>query len=248
MITTADILKLTKQLFPTGRAWKIPFGSDLEKLLEALNESETRAINFGLSALYRILPDNENFTADDATQWERRLGLPVMSSYTPLETKKQIIWQKYQFPGNFLNRQNYRYIEYQLQLAGFNVYVHENLNGAIDLINSGTRHSFSSHHGWNTEMGGGSIDMVANSAYPNEQFGISENKSLFFICGESYPDPATISPDLKITFRKLILKLKPVNTVAVLIINWEHSGDLYAMNGKNLYAMNDENLVSEKYT
>jgi uncharacterized protein YmfQ (DUF2313 family) len=243
MIGINDILKLTKQLLPTGRAWKVPKGGYLEKLLSGLAESEARVDNFALSTLQRILPDNADFTADDAAEWERRLGLPVLPSYTNLAARKAIILRKYQFPAGKICRQNWRYIQDQLRLCGFDVYVHENLNGALSVTYTNDfQHGFDTEHGVDTEMGSSSIDLIANQIKKGETFDLDNSRGVFFICGETYPNPGQVSPDLVETFRQLVLMMKPANSVAVLIINYVHSGSLMFVNGDKIITVDNRDL------
>ncbi len=207
------IIKLTKQLLPTGRAWRLPDNGVFRKLMYALGKSEQRAIQFAYDTLNRILADNENFTADDATEWERRLSIIAGVGYVPLETRKANIIRKYQFPGGFLNRQNYRYIEAQLQLAGYSVTLTENY---VDFGSvSATRHDTATKHGTSTKHGNvvANDDIIANSVYRGEVFNIDTFKGCFYIDG-SIPVNAVNS------FRQLVLTLKPANTVAILRLTY----------------------------
>ncbi len=243
MIILNDIVKLTKQLYPTGRAWRIPYASIFYKFVEGLAESELRAINFALSILDRILADNDNFTADDATEWERRLNLTVLPFYISLETRKDIILRKYNFPGGFLNRQNWRYLEYQLQLAGYDVYVYENLTGATDILDTfKVQHATDTEHGYDTEMGGTYIDLIANSYQYGEAFDLPDAKGVFYIAGATISTPAVISPNLLESFRKLVLTLKPVNTVAVLNVIYANVDNLVFVNGDGIETMSGDKL------
>lgn len=239
MIEVNDILKLTKKLLPTGRAWKVPANGVFEKLIRGLAASEVRAYNFAFSTLYRILPDNTNFTADDATEWERRLGLPIQSQYLNLNTRKTLILRKYQYPGNFLNRQNYRYIEAQLQLAGFDVTVTENSDPNM-IVGNAMQHGFDVEHGYDVEMGGSEQDIIANCAHFNELYDVSTALGVFIIQG-------TVSPALIETFRKLVLTLKPVNTVAIMQVTYANTGDMAMVSGPNAYLVNGSNLVFTNY-
>lgn len=132
MATVDVIKKATTQLFPNGRAFRRKVGGDLEKLSAALSESEARTVDDIKGLLFTILPDNSNFDDDDATDWEIRLGLPISSA--SLEVRKQAIIRKMNHPGTIPARQHPEYIQGQLQDAGFDVYVHENLNPTISPI------------------------------------------------------------------------------------------------------------------
>ncbi len=244
MSTEDIILKLTRQLLPTGRAFKVPKGGIFEKTLIALSKSEARAFDFATSTLNRVLPDNDNFTEDDATLWEKRLNIPVQPKGLNLTERKAKILRKYAFPGTAIYRQNYRYIQDQLQKAGFNVYVHENrfpVPGGYEPIdvtdNAALQHSEDVEHGYGTEMGAVFLDLLANSADPNEAYSLGENpenlKGTFFIGGETYPDRAQIDVDEIRNFRKLVLQLKPAATVAVLLLDYVQAGNLVSVDGGN---------------
>ena len=121
------IINLTKQLYPTGRAFNYPDGGVMYKLHKALGQSEKRAVEDLQSILFQILPDNANFTADDATRWEQRLGM-INGSALSLSDRKSAILRKINHPGDIPARQSHDYLQDQLQAAGFDVYVHENTN------------------------------------------------------------------------------------------------------------------------
>lgn len=123
-----QLLALTKQLLPKGRAFLMNENSLKERVEKALILSEERFVLDSLSVLDSILPDNDNFTVYDAELWEQRLGL-ITNPLVSLADRKAAIIRKMNHPGDILARQSRDYIESQLQLAGFNVFVHENLNG-----------------------------------------------------------------------------------------------------------------------
>lgn len=237
MITFSDILKLTKQLLPSGRAWRLPESGYFKKLIYALGKSEQRAYEFALSTLYRVLPDNENFTVDDATEWERRLNISGGTGYVPLEIRKATILRKYQFPGSFLNRQNYLYVEAQLQLAGYDVTVTENYDDFT--TPTAILHSLTTLHSLNTLHGGAILfdDIIANSADKGEVFLIDTYKGVFYIDGEI---PAN---SIK-AFRILVLSLKPANTVAILRLTYTNVVELIYTTGDPIYTTDDRQLIA----
>jgi len=259
MSTEDIILKLTKQLFPSGRAFKLPKNSIFQKLMYALGLSEARAYDFALSTLDRILPDNDNFTADDATLWERRLNITIQPAGLNLAERKIRINRKYAFPGTAIYRQNYRFLQDQLQKYGFNVYVHENRfpdGGGYVYVNvlddSILQHSDTVEHGYQSEMGSNTLDLIANSADPNEEYSLGTNpdnmKGLFFIGGETYPDTAKLDINQLEDFRKLVLLLKPAATVAILLLEYVAGGNMLAVSGDNLISIESDNMVSvEKF-
>lgn len=121
------IMQLTRQLLPTGRAFRIPYGGVREAVERGLIKSEKQFHDDVVSILDSILPDNDNFTAYDATRWEQRLGL-IANENLSLADRKSAILRKMNHPGDIIARQSADYIQAQLRLAGFDVYVHENLN------------------------------------------------------------------------------------------------------------------------
>ena len=74
------LLTITKRFYPKGWAFRIPTGGLLEKMHAGLIISEDLALTSAISVLDSIIPDSDNFTAEDATDWERRLGLITNSS------------------------------------------------------------------------------------------------------------------------------------------------------------------------
>lgn len=227
------ITALTQQLYPTGRAFKMPKNGWLESLHNGLRISENKAYNDAVAILNSILPDNDNFTEDDAADWERRLGLIVDNSLS-LADRKLAIRRKIQHPGDIKARQHYLYVQGQLQAAGFNVYVHENRfdDGFGNLITKSPaelagyggiddlQHADDIQHG-DYQHGGGWGQKIVNSIKNAEDinFNVGANlRSTFFIGGIAPGDYAYIPANQERQFRQLVLKLKPVQTVAFLFI------------------------------
>jgi uncharacterized protein YmfQ (DUF2313 family) len=125
MSVSEKLLALTRQLYPKGRAFKMPADGFIERLHRALSVSEQQVYEDALSILNNILPDNDGFTADDATAWERRLGL-ITNESVSLADRKLAIIRKINHPGIIKSRQSALYLEGQLRAAGFDVYVFEN--------------------------------------------------------------------------------------------------------------------------
>jgi hypothetical protein len=246
------ILNLTKQLYPTGRAFSIHEGSKIERLHRALAVSENIAFNDSLSILNSILPDNDAFTLDDCARWEQRLGL-ITNTNVLFSDRKLAIIRKMNHPGTILARQSRDYIQDQLQLAGFNVFVHENTYGLppesililpLELgemgdpemgeIEMGDAESYFPDLFIYPEMG--EIEMgdpeMGETVYNNiivnsinvlfdEFFDIGQNNfSTFFIGGEILGTFANVDSERMDEFRQLILKIKPVQTVGILFINY----------------------------
>jgi hypothetical protein len=227
-------INITKQLYPTGRVFRMADNSFLRKLHEGLAQSEKRAYDDALSTLDSALPDNNNFTADDATAWEHRLGL-ITNEAVPLADRKAAIIRKMNHPGTVPARENYRFLELQLQLAGFNVYVFENrfhdgfggyftkspeeFSGeTFDTVQYGDPPQYG-----DAQYGDSIYNLVVNSLDENvdASFNIGDNlKSTFFI-GAMYPGEfADVDAERKDEFRQLILRIKPVQTVGILLVNY----------------------------
>jgi len=227
------ILRMTKKLLPTGRAFRFPIGGVLEKLNKGLIQRESEAYIDALSVLDSILPDNSNFTAQDATDWERRLGL-ITSVGASLADRKAAILLKMQSPGTIPARQHYLFLQRQLRAANFDVYVHENrffeggqwitktpfqVSGfAPDVV----RHKTSLQHG-QTQHGAGAYPKIANSTNQiiDDTFSIGSNyRSTFFIGGEVVGTFAGIDNTRIKEFRQLVLRIKPAQTVGFLFTNF----------------------------
>lgn len=217
---------LTRSLYPTGRAFKMPYTGFFDKLNNGLILGEERAYNDFVSTFDSVFPDNNNFTTDDADDWERRLGL-ITNPAVSLTDRKAAIIRKLNFPGRNPARGHYKYIESQLQLAGFNVYVHENIPAAAPStygypnVLQPVRHGTIQHG----QLAHGSTyyNKVAN--YIDESRDASFNLGgtfacTFFIGGFLIGTTANVPIARKDEFRQLILKLKQTQVVALLYVNY----------------------------
>ena len=224
--------KLFKQLLPTGRAFKAPSEGWFETLINTMAIRFDMAYRDSLATLFAILPDNDNFTTEDAADWERRLGM--IPSTAPLADRKEAIKRKMNHPGTIKARQHYLYVEGQLQAAGFNVFVYENrfddgmggLETRTPQFVSGVGSQQNQHgqfqHG-QRQHGGGWGDKVVNSldVATDYNFDVGANlRSTFFIGGQPIGTFANIPENRKTEFRQLILRLKPTQTVGYLFINY----------------------------
>lgn len=234
MIIVDEILGLIKMFHPSGRAFKIPIGSNMEKLHRGLSQSGARAWNDGVSILDSIIPDNSNFTADDATQWERRLGL-ITNTAVPLADRKLAIIRKMNHPGTIPARSTAAFLEKQLRDAGFDVYVYENrfpdgmggyetqnpldLTGGVGAISP----QYGDFQYGDQQYGSYYGNLVVNSIDENTDstFDIGQNlKATFFIGGNPLGTFADVDAERKLEFRQIILKSKQTQMVAYLFINY----------------------------
>lgn len=229
-MSVADkIFTLTKQLFPTGRAFKI----SPDKISRALAITQAQAYNAALSILDSALPDNTNFTPGDAKDWEHRLGL-ITNEFVSLDLRKQAIIRKMNHPGTIPARNNWRFLQNQLQAAGFGAFVYENrfddgmggyntqspeaLSGVVSSVKQYGQFQYGQ-----AQYGGGNRSLVAN--HINEEidfaFNVGSNlRSTFFIGGNPIGTSANIDIQRKDEFRQLILRVKPVQSIAFLFVNY----------------------------
>jgi hypothetical protein len=231
------LLALTRQLYPTGRAWKMPVSGTLEQLHIALSVSEDRAYNDAISILDSLLPDNDNFTTDDANDWERRLGI-ISNPLVPLPSRKLAIIRKMNQPGAAPAKSNWRYLQEQLQAAGFDVYVYENIfpyyypDGDVTetpyQVTGGdtsfyTPNRYGQYRYGQVNYGGSYKKFVANHIDETRDwlFNIGSNlRSTFYIGGPTLGSFADVDTLRKDEFRQLILTIKPAQTVGFLLINY----------------------------
>lgn len=235
------LLRLSKRLYPLGRAWKMPFGGFFEKLHKALAKSENRAILAANSILDSTLPDNDNFDETDAANWERCLGI-YSAVGTSLEDRKAAIRTHLNHPGTVAARQTREYIESVLQSAGFNVAVTENrfLEGSPpeyitkspsevygDNIGEATLGNFSlGETNLGSQWSDDGVTIVANHIEEelDASFGFGDNLRSTFYISEPFVAGMASFVDVpavrKAEFRQLILKYKPQQTVAILFVNY----------------------------
>lgn len=252
MSTINQIKKLGRQLYPSGRAFNMPKDGNFDKLNNALSESQQQAYDDANAILDAILPDNANFTADDATDWEVRLGM-ITNPLVSLDDRKAAIIRKMNHPGDIPARQSWDYLQESLQLAGFDVYVHENIpeqniidvltlnpsvyqwgNGQFGNFQFGNVYSVFSNllcpvQFGNVQFGGfrwGQIfykQKVANhiDSLKDIYFHNGDNfRSIYYIGGATLGTFADVDINRKDEFRQLILKIKPVQSIGYLLINY----------------------------
>jgi hypothetical protein len=210
------------QLLPTGRVFKIPFDGDLAKLRDALSESEKRLYDDAKSIFNSALPDNDDFAEDDATAWEFRLGL-VSNDNVDLEDRKLGIKRKMNHPGGIPARQHYLFLQRELRNAGFDVYVHENPDrlSPFDVIGGTILYQHGDFQHGDSQHGGLTGDFVINKMTSEIGAAIGTNYStVFFIGGENLGDFANVDVNRERELRQMILRIKPLNQIAYLLINY----------------------------
>lgn len=235
--TYEKFIKLSKILYPSGRAFRMPSRGELEKLHLGLSVSEKRAWDDALGVLDSILPDNDNFTTDDASDWERRLGM-ITNTMIPLADRKLAIKRKMNHPGDIPARQNYMYLEGQLQAAGFtNLFVYENrfalyptgyetrsplvVGGGVGAktFRHGQRRHGQFRHGTIYDPTKRVVNYIEEDR--DALFDVGLNlRSTFFVAGNPINSFPNVLASRKDELRQLILRIKPVQTVAYLLFNY----------------------------
>lgn len=218
---------LSTQLYPTGRAFYKPEDSVFFNFTEAINTSFSRLIKDSESLLNSIFPDNDNFTDEDILIWEYRLGL-ISNLNTDSELRKQAIKRKLGHPNNIKERQDAKFIQYQLNLAGFDVFVHENTfpyknpQEIANLSINEKQHSENVQHGNGVQHGGDGFSLIANSTQEIESYSVNSSSlwATFFIGGEVLGNIASVPQNRLKEFKELVIKLKPAHTVAFTFINY----------------------------
>jgi uncharacterized protein YmfQ (DUF2313 family) len=233
MIIIDKLIRLTRRLYPKGRALNMYIGSMLERVHKALARSERRIHNDSVEVLDTILPDNDNFTAVDATRWEERLGM-ITNSNVDLEDRKLAIKRKLNYPGLIRARQSIDYIQEQLNDAGFNVTCYRysgllpnEILTAVQMLPLAQHATTVMHMGANITHADPNdtvlyTDCVANNIIEvlDANFPIDKPEWTFVISSENIATFAEVPIERKDEFRQLILRLKPVNSVAFLFINY----------------------------
>jgi len=231
-----QIIKLTRRFYPDGRAFNFPTDGILDRLHKSLNVSEEAAYLDATGVLNTILPDNDNFTEDDATDWEGRLGITLRDGVS-LEDRKAAIFRKMNHPSDKFERAHYLFIQKQLQLAGFKVWVYENrfpdggggyfsqslydyVQGYYDPSYLGTIQHGQVQHG--QAQGFSAFEKVANHLSNAEDSAVivPNGRQTFFIGGDEVGKFANVFATREKEFRKLILQLKPVESAALLAISY----------------------------
>ena len=223
---TSVFRELTRQLYPTGRVWWMKKNSIFSRFHEAINRSFIRVILDANLTIESTFPDNENFDVNDCELWEYRLGL-ISNPLLSVEVRRQTILRKMAYPLGVKARQHQLFIENQLQLSGFNVWVHENFkpyqtpSEIVSLSLDNTQHGGDTQHGLGTVHGSLGFDVIANLDTPNESYSIGGNIwATFFIGGETLGDLATVPQIRQQEFKELVLRLKPAHLVAFTFINY----------------------------
>jgi len=208
-------------------------GGFFYRLNRALSVSIAACYSAAIGVQDAMMPDNPNFTIDDAHDWYRRLGI-YDSGLVSLSDMKLAIAQKQSFPVTPLNRQGRAFIEQQLQAAGFNVYVYENrfpdgMGGYITMtpdeilstLPIGDEYGDSEYG--DSEYGSDYSNKIVNYLEESKDalFVVGSNyRSTFFVGGNPIGTFADVPEARKIEFRQLLLTLKQAQLCGFLFINY----------------------------
>lgn len=233
-ISLSNIMRdLVSQLYPTGRAFYMPKDGVSDKTHFSINRSFIRLLQDADLTIDSVFPDNPNFSLEDCELWEYRFGM-VSNPDLSVEERKSAIYRRMGRGQNVRARQHKNYLEKQLQLAGFNVFVHENgfIEGGVKVYKKPTdivafslgaiQHGGDTQHGIGTQHGSGNSQIIANSHKPDEDYSVSDDKlwATFFIGGAILGEMVEIPQTREEEFRELVLKLKPAHLVAFTFINY----------------------------
>lgn len=109
-----------ESLYPTGRAFMMKKGGIKASLHEAFNLSISRVYAKSVGLLHKILPDSDIFPVDALERWENIYGILPYGSFGD---RLAVLKQRFSWPDNKLARASASFIQEQMQLAGFDVYV-----------------------------------------------------------------------------------------------------------------------------
>ena len=213
------ILKLTKQLFPTGRAFRIPSGGTFEKLLEGIALSEQRLVDTTLGLLNRIMADNIYFSLEDCADWEKRFAMGDNSAMY-FDDRKSLIYRKYRYPGNVITRSSLLYIQHELQNAGFNVYLKDKVTSSQNF--SFSQHEIDGEMGLDTEHNAYGVysDILANYPTQIELFPLDGLTQFVRVEGLRAWQQAEVPKESEISLKRLLLILKPVEVIFLLNVRY----------------------------
>jgi hypothetical protein len=183
-----------QQLYPKGRAFQSPDGSDGDIIIDVKSGANANFLYEVENFVASILPDSELFNITDARNWERRLGLDYDPETLTLEERKAEILRKLSYPGGFRNTLTLEFLEYQLRKSLFDVRVYRNpgLTQPAD------------------------TELIANSVEKEEGFTISNFYHTFIIAGSTPTTEAVIESRRRNEFIRKVLRYKPMNMICFL--------------------------------
>lgn len=213
---------IIKDLFPRARAWLLRRYGVFYQLFEALGLSENRALQENYKLIDSVIPDNDNFTIKDAERYERALGL-YNSTGLSLSDRKVLILEKIKYPGEMVARQHRLYLQKRIQEAGFDLYVHKNTTpDYLQASLYGSIRYGDAMYGDNSISGSQVLANYVDKLKDNNYLvgNLDSMKMVFLIGGAVSGDFADIDISREQELRQLILRIKPAQTVGILLINY----------------------------
>lgn len=224
---------LAAQLYPTGRAFNMFKYGIMDKFHTAVNISFIRLLDDAKLTVDSCFPDNDNFNEDDCDLWEYRFGM-ITNPLLNIAIRRAAIYRRMSRGRNVPARQHIAYLQHQLQLAGFDVYVYENgfIVGGVLVhkrpeeitasMPENVQHGLPTQHGIGAQHGGVNSEVIANSYQPNELYSVGDNylSKTFFLGGATLGAVAEVPEIRQKEFRELVLKLKPAHLAAFTFISY----------------------------
>lgn len=238
--TVDDFIKLERDLYPSGDAFAMPTGGELETMSRALAIEKVEVNDTATNVLDVIYPDNDNFTIQDANDWYVRLGI-YNSGSVSLDDMKLAIAERLGRLNEQYYRQDHAYITSKLVAAGFNVKIYEN---RFDL--GGGPHDLATQPPTAFLFGTFSLAEIGSCTFAETEFGVTYDhitfpkvvdhvqesrdagffvypnmRSTFYVAAPTaITDYADVPLARKDEFRQLLIQLKPAQTVGYLIVNY----------------------------
>lgn len=199
--------------------------SDDKLFIKTREKAIAQTIDDVLSIKDQLIADSADFTLQDIINWERVYGFNN-SSLTQQE-RISILFNRMSYPNGKIYRQTASHIQEMLQNEGFNLFVHENRfwdGSKFDSINP-LSSKFGGFVFGGNKFGNTGISFngsVQNKISDEPITGIYGDKynCIIFIGGETFPNYSDVYLSRKNELRELILKLKPLHSIVVLLINW----------------------------
>lgn len=196
-------------MLPQGSLWDLDEDGDLYKTLEGMGDNHTPVYDYTKQLAFIREPSNTPILSD----LEKEYGLLLNTALTEQERRDYLHGVVYAPRSTG----TWEYLQTQLQAAGFNVQVHVN-SPAVDPT---------------LFYGGAGGEMVTNNIfYDRSVLDALKDPNLwgylFFVGGDAVRNadgslaaivPVIIPDNLKVLFRELILKYKPLHSWGVAVIN-----------------------------
>lgn len=251
-----SLFRTIKALLPNGAAWRIVVDKMLRRFFEGLAESPEETKDYADEILLDAFPS----TTRQLPEWERQFGIPSRGAEATRRSNVAVEWAA-------TGGQSPRYIQDQLQAAGFDLYVHEwpvdpDANPRVphdprDYTNPPLIGIFQCFDGPGApECFDGPGAPYCNDFLTNDP-GYLVNKDLtprppppipadpatwpffIYIGAETFPNRAEVDTFRRAELERLLLKIRPAHVWIVMLIDY--------VGGAILVDDNDNILVDDDY-